>query len=76
MPIYEYRCKQCNHTFEKLVASNLEADVATCPDCQGSDTRLLLSVFGIGSSDIASAPTTDMPICGTCGHSTPQPCSE
>jgi putative FmdB family regulatory protein len=76
MPIYEYRCKQCNHTFEDLVQANQTNRSVVCPECENHDVMRLLSVFGVGTSDIASVPTADMPTCGTCGHQTPQPCSQ
>ena len=44
MPLYEYECQKCEHSFEKLVASS---DVAVeCPECHGtlwelSETGLL-----------------------------------
>ncbi len=31
MPIYEYHCEPCEHTFETLIRSN--GDVARCPRC-------------------------------------------
>jgi putative FmdB family regulatory protein len=74
MPLYEYRCKECRNTFEELV-TNSQNESINCPECESSDVMRLLSVFGVGTSDIASAPTADMPMCGTCGRSTPQPCS-
>jgi putative FmdB family regulatory protein len=42
VPIYEYRCTQCDHRFERLqpVGSPPEA----CPRCGGATRRLLGSV--------------------------------
>ena len=41
MPIYEYRCQQCDHEFELLVRSQT---TPTCPSCDGQDLERLLSL--------------------------------
>jgi putative FmdB family regulatory protein len=40
MPIYEYRCRDCETTFEALVRGS---EVVTCPHCGSSALRKLLS---------------------------------
>ena len=75
MPIYEFRCKQCDSTFEKLFTSSGQKPSLSCPECESNDITQLFSVFGVGTLDSVSAPTADMPICGTCGHHTPKPCA-
>ena len=44
MPLYEYTCASCDHTFEKLRPITRMDDPAPCPDCQG-DSERQLSVF-------------------------------
>jgi putative FmdB family regulatory protein len=44
MPLYEYRCLECQHEFEALVPAG-RADAATCPECGVEDVRRLLSMF-------------------------------
>ena len=34
MPLYEYRCTQCGHRFEKIQSFNAEPETA-CPKCGG-----------------------------------------
>ena len=46
MPLYEYRCKQCEHEFEALVLPKLTAE---CPECQSTDLERLLSQFAVSS---------------------------
>jgi len=41
MPIYEYRCANCGHVFEKRV--KLNAPSPDCPQCEGKDTNKLVS---------------------------------
>ena len=41
MPMYEYRCKQCDTTFE--VIQQIGEKTASCPDCSSNETEKLLS---------------------------------
>ena len=75
MPIYEFRCQQCDSTFEKLFASSQQKPSPSCPECESGNVTQLFSVFGVGTLDAVSTPTADMPMCGTCGHHTPKPCA-
>lgn len=40
MPIYDYRCNDCNKTFELLVRSST---IPACPVCAGQHLEKLLS---------------------------------
>ena len=40
MPLYEYRCTQCGHRFEKIQSFNAEPETV-CPKCGGSLQRPL-----------------------------------
>lgn len=42
MPIYEYKCEQCDHCFEKLVFAGDEGNVE-CPQCRGEKVKKLMS---------------------------------
>jgi putative FmdB family regulatory protein len=42
MPLYEYHCEPCDHSFETLVRSM--GDVACCPRCGSFEVAKLLSV--------------------------------
>lgn len=41
MPLYEYACRKCEHTFTELV---YDGDTVECPECAGRDLEQLLSV--------------------------------
>lgn len=63
MPIYEYKCIDCQAEFEDLIM-NAEKETATCPACKSTNTEKTgLSAFGgIGSSGCGGS-------CGGCGGS-------
>ncbi|MBI3667754.1 MAG: zinc ribbon domain-containing protein [Acidobacteria bacterium] len=44
MPIFEYRCSNCNHVFEELVLNRREAKVE-CPSCGQTHVKQLVSRF-------------------------------
>ncbi|MDR4503763.1 MAG: zinc ribbon domain-containing protein [Candidatus Scalindua sp.] len=51
MPLYEYRCKKCDKSFEILHKSN---EKAVCPECGGKSMEKLFSVFASGGSSDSS----------------------
>lgn len=52
MPIYEYRCKACDHVFEMLRGINDKDEEIICPACRRRGVEKLLSLFS--SSGAAS----------------------
>jgi putative FmdB family regulatory protein len=52
MPIFEYRCDDCDSRFETIVPR--EPDVVECPECSGVKTEKLISGFAVASP--SSAP--------------------
>jgi putative FmdB family regulatory protein len=40
MPLYEYRCESCGHTFE-VIQRFSDAPIAKCPACGGAVQKLL-----------------------------------
>ncbi len=61
MPIFEYHCKQCGVTFEKIVL-NREAPKPPCPNCGTPEPEKLISAPGsVGVAAAASAS------CGSAG---------
>ena len=81
MPIYEYECKDCQRTFEKLERTMSSADepsakpTTPCPGCGSQQTARKLSVFAAGAgseSSPASEASLPHPGChcgggGRCG---------
>ena len=63
MPMYEYACKSCAHTFETLVFG--DEDVA-CPQCESEKLERLMSLPGLAQVAAASG--------GGCGDVSLPPC--
>ncbi len=68
MPIFEYRCRKCSHTFEKYSGGEQSASAGglSCPECGGSDSEKVFSVF---SSQCSSASSGSTGSAGGCGGS-------
>jgi putative FmdB family regulatory protein len=66
MPIYEYRCRACGQSFERLVHGE---QGVLCPACDSPDVARLLSLFGFksGQGFVASASGGGGGGCG-CGR--------
>ena len=45
MPLYEYRCPQCDHRFEVLQRMGEGADGLTCPQCGAEKPVKQFSTF-------------------------------
>lgn len=45
MPFYEYRCRDCEVTFEKRRSYSQADEQAPCPECEGINTKRALSRF-------------------------------
>lgn len=63
MPIYEYRCEDCQHAFETLVTADRQP---ACPKCRSRALAKQLSVFAVASSGGRTAEVAPG-ACGTCG---------
>ena len=63
MPIFEYVCKECNHSFEALVYGSEKAD---CPKCHSKRLAPQLSVFAVSAKG-SSSPRPSASPCGSCG---------
>lgn len=68
MPLYEYACKKCEHTFETLV---YEGDEVECPQCASKRLDRLMSVPGLPQVKEGSFPSScgdpSLPPCGAPG---------
>jgi len=46
MPIYEYRCQDCDATFDKFVRSMSTEYEVECPECHSKNCKKSFSMFG------------------------------
>lgn len=53
MPMFEFRCKDCGHEFEELVASASSYRIA-CPNCGSQTVEKKVSAFASGSTSTKS----------------------
>jgi putative FmdB family regulatory protein len=75
MPIYEYRCQECQHSFDVLTSFTQRDKAQVCPNCESRRTRVMVSSFAaIGggteefSSTLPMAPSGGGGCCGgACG---------
>ncbi len=72
MPLFEYRCRTCDKTFEALVTTK-SADKVRCPTCEGSEIERLIALPAAGRVAEGAAQTNcrgDGPPCSApwCGR--------
>lgn len=66
MPMYEYRCRNCGHSFDELITSSSIADEdIECPKCGKYQSEKLMSAFA--SSGGASASVSSVGSGSSCG---------
>jgi len=59
MPIYEYRCEPCEHSFETLIRG--QGDVAHCPKCGGVELAKQFSVPA--AAHTGNGQSSSLPVC-------------
>ncbi|HBV97005.1 MAG: FmdB family transcriptional regulator [Peptococcaceae bacterium BICA1-7] len=50
MPIFEYKCNSCGHSFEALIIGGKREEEITCPQCKGGDLKKMISAPFLPSS--------------------------
>ena len=66
MPIYEYRCKDCETVFETFVSSISDADKVVCKKCGKKNVEKQISSFSSRlSSGAGSAPAGALSGCSS-----------
>jgi len=64
MPIFEYVCQKCEHSFEALVRGK---ERPSCPSCQSLELTPQLSVFAVPAKSSANGMAPATSACGSCG---------
>ena len=58
MPLFEFACKQCGHSFEKLVTFSTSKQPQACPACGAEEGEKQFSTFAThGSSSNVGLPS-------------------
>lgn len=60
MPIYEYQCEKCNHSFERLVFKG-DKELINCPTCGNNRVKKLLSSVSFMNSAGIGTCAADAP---------------
>ena len=66
MPLYEFACRKCEHTFEELIFGD---ERVVCPKCASAKLERLISAparpqSATASADMPMACNSDGPPCG------------
>jgi putative FmdB family regulatory protein len=65
VPIYEFSCLTCRHSFEVFGGYAARDERQICPECEGTNTKAMFSTFAVvGSGEAASASTAGGCACG------------
>ena len=64
MPLYEYRCRTCDDTFELRRSMSESSDPASCPAGHDNAVRLLSVFASVGASPSGSASSAPAPAMG------------
>jgi putative FmdB family regulatory protein len=66
MPLYEYRCRDCEHFFEVLQGLGESGEHLACPRCEAVGVERQLSTFAGMTASSSSAES-----CSTAGCDSP-----
>ena len=65
VPIYEFSCLTCRHTFEVFGNYAARDQRQICPECEGTNTKAVFSTFAVmGSSETAGTSAGGGCACG------------
>ena len=56
MPIYEYRCGECETRFEKLIRREVDETALACPKCGSTSLDKEFSTFAARGASPAAEP--------------------
>ncbi|MDB5078026.1 MAG: zinc ribbon protein [Chloroflexi bacterium] len=79
MPVYEYRCNDCNRKFELFVPHRMTTDGVVCRDCHSPKVQKLVSSFASIGGESETSYAASEPVSGgggccggaggcACGH--------
>ena len=60
MPIYEYRCNQCQRKFSQLILNSTDLAALACSYCECKNVTKLISAIAVHRSDAARLADIDL----------------
>ena len=60
MPVYEFRCRECNATSERLCPVGSTGKGMKCPNCGAAKMRRIMSVFAIRTTGEVMDPESSL----------------
>ncbi len=57
MPLYEYKCLDCNRRFEELIGNTVPEKTPLCPECGSENCQKLFSTFAAAIGGKSSEPS-------------------
>ncbi|MEO0136277.1 MAG: zinc ribbon domain-containing protein [candidate division WOR-3 bacterium] len=70
MPVFEFRCCDCNFKFEELILKKSEIENIRCPQCSSKNIEKLFSIFGFGSKGTNGESIGPKSACSGCQRTT------
>ena len=72
MPVYEYKCTECNTKFDVFHRTTNTDEKVVCPECKSSNNKKLLSTFSASMNSLGGYPPSSYEpssdaSCSTCG---------
>jgi putative FmdB family regulatory protein len=65
VPVYEFSCLSCRHTFDVFGGYASRDERQVCPECESTNTRVMFSTFAvIGTGEASSTSTSGGCACG------------
>lgn len=58
MPLFEFRCQECEERFEELLRRSDDTDDVTCPSCGSRKVEKLQSGFAAHTGSSSSSAST------------------
>ncbi|MCX7795968.1 MAG: zinc ribbon domain-containing protein [bacterium] len=72
MPLYEYKCLDCNSKFEVLI-KDLSEEIA-CENCGSKNIKRLISAFSFATTGDSGVRITSGSSCSTCSSKSCSAC--
>jgi putative FmdB family regulatory protein len=66
MPIFEYKCQDCNTKFEVLHKSSTHLSDVFCPNCKSANSKKLFSKFNASMNESSDSSYNDSCASGSC----------